>query len=277
MVSPTFTPAGYVSLDLALVYVFAMRLQDASDRYLQNVRDLWSFKIEGQCSPDTLWRRPGISIVVCSEGKTKRLLLRPPLRDILPSYRECFCQEMLDENVCVVRRALSAGWLRSFVIGVDGDMLPLPARFWNTSGAEAVLTEEGRPYFESIDGSRGPEGVFLLINELDAWLGLLGDLPVQEGKSDPVQVCAAWLSDKMKCSPTSSPPKPQLRKEAITKFEGLSWRGFDRAWDVAKANNPTATGWGLRGRKSAAEIRSKFAAIQSEIRSNSERNSQQNN
>jgi hypothetical protein len=269
-----FTPEGYVSLDAALVVVFAVAMQDASNAASED-RDDWRFQMAWQRHAP--WRvsrmlYPGIPVIASRAGETKRLCLRPPLRDLLPEhreYREYFCSDEVAEVAHMVRRALSSGGLRSFLIGDKGDMLPLPARFWNTDVAEALFTGEAAASYEAENGSCGPEGVFLLVDELDAWLAILFDSydapgpPEASGKTDPVQACVAWLSDEMKRSPSLQPrPKRQLRDEAMAKFEGLAWRAFETAWSIAKANNPTATGWGQAGRKAkfAAKSAAKSAA-----------------
>jgi hypothetical protein len=159
-----------------------------------------------------------------------------------------FDPEQITEPALALRRALSAGRLRSFLIDADGFILPLYARIWNTKEAHGLFTGEHTISFTiEGDGRIGPEAVFLLVDELHAWLASLFDA------GDPVRVCAAWLSDMMKRSPTSSPPKQQLRDEAKAKFKGLSSIAFNTAWRLAKANNPTAMGWGRAGRKPKPE------------------------
>jgi hypothetical protein len=271
-----FTPEGYVSLDAALVVVFAVAMHDASAWESPDTSSGWGFRMVERPPSHALRRMahalyPGIAVTATgSDGNPKRIFLRPPLRDIWPEHREYFCTEEIAETAYIVRRALSAGQLQSFVIGVDGDMMPLPARFWNTEGAEALFTAEATIAFETERGSCGPDGVFLLVDKLDAWLAILFDSydppgrPGASGKTDPVQACVAWLSDMMKRSPTSSPPKQQLWDEAKAQFKELSWRAFLTAWRAARANHPTATGWGHAGRKR-------------KIRSNPERNPEQNN
>jgi hypothetical protein len=152
-----------------------------------------------------------------------------------------------DEAKRTLRRALSAGQLRAFYTGMSGRVHPVPSYFWNGKGGEAVFAGEDYLWLPEWGEDGPPTAILLLSSEFEAWRG--GQQPIANG---PVQACVAWLSGLMKQSPTSPPPKPQLRCEAMTKFEGLTWRAFDRAWDMAKAANPAATGWGLSGRKPAA-------------------------
>jgi hypothetical protein len=156
-----------------------------------------------------------------------------------------------------LRRALSAGRLQAFYIGRRGHIHPLAPHFWNSRGGEAQFTG-GQFLWLHEYGEDGPPVDFLLLEaELHAWLA-----GQQLAKNGPVQACAAWLSDMMKHSPHSSPPKQRLWNEAKAKFQELSWRAFGTAWSTAKANNPTATGWGHAGRKpkSAAKSVAKSAA-----------------
>jgi hypothetical protein len=59
--------------------------------------------------------------------------------------------------------------------------------------------------------------------------------------------CRLWLTDMMKKDPGRPRPKSEVRREALDKFQSLSGRGFDRAWDAAVANAPK---WAAPGRRS---------------------------
>ena len=58
--------------------------------------------------------------------------------------------------------------------------------------------------------------------------------------------CRQWLEGMMRDKDAPRLPREQALTQAQEKFEGLSQRGFGRAWDGA--NETTGAGWNLAGR-----------------------------
>jgi len=79
----------------------------------------------------------------------------------------------------------------------------------------------------------------------DVWLPHSHALQVLS-EAPPESRCLLWLRDEMRKSlHDRQKPKPKWRTEGCAKFEGLSGRGFDFAWDAAISI--TGSTWGEAG------------------------------
>jgi hypothetical protein len=59
--------------------------------------------------------------------------------------------------------------------------------------------------------------------------------------------CYKWLNELMKRMPEKQKPKPGYHVEAMTKFPGLTGRGFNNAWAEAVRDNPQSN-WHKSGK-----------------------------
>jgi hypothetical protein len=251
-----YTPEGFVSLDFAMVYIFALQMQSAA----QYVEDhSWSFKVE------VTWERfreaanaayKRIQVTASQEEVTAQLRLRPPLanlryEDVDKSVREFWwCGEApMNVTVLSVRRALSSARLPSFIVDMDGKIVAVPAHFWNSDDNDVSgVLEEGRlALFEEHGGP-----VILPADDLLNWLKATGQLPSEAQALAPTERCRAYLIQEMRRSPETPPTLTvrAMRAQSLKMFPGLSVRGFDFAYKSAKAEVPESN-WSRTGPRSS--------------------------
>ena len=132
-----FTPEGFVSLNFAMVYIFALQLQRTAA--MDDNNGSWSFKVQETYTVYLAEFCPQfVSVTASQDGTTRELLLWPPLRNIV--YDEYGNLRLFwwsgaqpaNETVLSVRRGLSSGRLPSSIVDTDGKIVAVPANFWNS-------------------------------------------------------------------------------------------------------------------------------------------------
>lgn len=84
---------------------------------------------------------------------------------------------------------------------------------------------------------------FVLKVDAEAWLGRF---VTSDGAPDlsPKARCTEWLRAEVQAYPEKRQPKAEFRKEATSRFNGLSLREFNSAWDEV-----VPQGWRAAGRR----------------------------
>jgi hypothetical protein len=243
MVLP-YTPEGFVSLNFAMVYIFALKLQRTGA--MDDNGGSWSFKVQGNYLAED--SSQFVRVTASQHETTRELWLWPPVRNII--YDEYCDLRLYWETVLSVRRALSSGQLPSSIVDTDGKIVVVPAYFWNSDANNVSdVLQCGR--LASFKEHAGP--VILLADDLFNWLKATGELP-SEGAELPGKVLApaervrAYLVQEMRRSPEAPPTQTvrAMRAHCLKTFPGLSVRGFEFAYKSAKAEVPESN-WSQRG------------------------------
>ena len=145
-------------------------------------------------------------------------------------------------------RALRTGAVKSYMAPEGGQPLIVPRWYWNNCSFGSIY----RGTAVSDDGSGCP--ILQSREEFQLWLSGLGPQIVEteprQSTMGAQKRCEKWLSECFSQDPDNQRTKELFKDEALLKFDGLSGRGFTRAW----AEVAPLAGRSKAGRKSSRRI-----------------------
>ncbi|MBX6740425.1 MAG: hypothetical protein IRY87_00075 [Acetobacteraceae bacterium] len=238
-----YVPRGYLTLSEALAKITehrapelteevrlsepVMRLLDFQDRMARGIRAARSLSnIGGLPSPPP---------PMLTDDKAARLEELRRLQEQLRTVEKAAARDL--------QQALGEGDLAAHFLDAHGTLQPIPPEQWRTDrGLQAVRAE--RTLWTGGPGAP-PLGAPILLEEkaFIRWLA-----PPQAHSQAQETRLIHWLADLMRANPTTPRSKAEVRSSLPSELQGVSDRGFERAWAEA-VRLSRATAWRAPGRR----------------------------